>query len=264
MISTDTRENDTLRDILHDLVFSGDFTMSGHSKWSTIKHKKAKEDAKRGKVFTKLIKEITIAARIGGGDPNANPRLRTLVDKAKEVNMPIDNTTRAIKRGTGELPGVSYEEITYEGYGPNGIAIMMDTLTDNKNRTVAELRHIFSAKGGNLAETGSVAWMFGKKGVINVSGSNLSEDKLLELLIDFDVDNIWQNNDIFSIVCDMKAMEMIKSTLTQAGLKVENAEIEWVPSTTIDVSDSAAQKAVELLESLQDHDDVKNVFTNMA
>ncbi len=238
--------------------------MSGHSKWSTIKHKKAKEDAKRGKAFTKLIKEITIAARLGGGDPNANPRLRTLVDKAKEINMPVDNTQRAIKRGTGELPGVSYEEIMYEGYGPNGIAVIIDTLTDNKNRTVAELRHLFNSKSGNLAESGAVSWMFEKKGVIRVTGAHLTEDMLLEKLLDFDVHDIWQDGNTFSIVCDMKSMEGIKSALTNESIHVESAEIEWVPNSTIEISDDAAEKAVDLLEALQDHDDVKNVYTNMA
>ena len=164
--------------------------MSGHSKWSTIKHKKAALDAKRGKAFTKLIKEITIAARLGGGDPTGNPRLRLLIDKAKEINMPTENTMRAIKRGTGELPGVSYEENTYEGYGPNGIAVIVDTFSDNKNRTVSELRHIFSSKGGNLAEHGAVSWMFEKMGVVKANDGSMTEEKLLETLIDYDINDI--------------------------------------------------------------------------
>lgn len=237
--------------------------MSGHSHWATIKHKKAKEDAKRGQAFTKIIKEITVAARVGGGDPAGNPRLRLLLDKAKDLNMPLDNAQRAIKKGTGELPGVNYEEYTYEGYGPHGIAIMVDTLSDNKNRTVAELRRVFSSKGGNLAETGAVGWMFARLGVIRVTGAT-SEDALLEMLLDYDVKEISSDNGTFTITCDLKALDKIKNVITDAGLKVESAEIEWVASTNISLSGEQADKAYELLSALQDHDDVQNVYTNMA
>src|SRR3990172_4071393 len=194
--------------------------MSGHSHWATIKHKKAKEDAKRGKVFTKLIKEITIAAK-ASGDLNANPRLRDLVAKAKDVNMPQENITRAIKKGTGELPGVSYEEQRYEGYGPFGIAVIVDALTDNKNRTVAELRHLFSAKGGNLGETGSVNWMFEQLGLIQAENNGKTEDELLETLLDYDIQDIQLEDNLFSIYCDPKSLESVKKAVEQAGLKIE-------------------------------------------
>ena len=199
--------------------------MSGHSHWATIKRKKEKEDAKRGQAFTKVIKEITVAAKAGGGDTNANPRLRLLVEKAREINMPIDNINRAIKRGTGELPGVSYEAMTYEGYGPYGIAVIVDTLSDNKNRIVSELRHIFTGKGGNLGESGSVAWMFEKMGVVDVSGT-INEDLLLEKLIDYDIKDVKQDGTFFSIYCDPKSVEAVKQTVSSLGLKVEKAEVE--------------------------------------
>ena len=183
--------------------------MSGHSHWATIKRKKEKEDAKRGQAFTKIIKEITVAAKAGGGDPTGNPRLRLLIEKARDINMPIDNINRAIKRGTGELPGVSYEAMTYEGYGPYGIAVIVDTLSDNKNRIVAELRHIFTGKGGNLGESGSVAWMFEKMGVVDVTGT-INEDDLLEKLMDFDIKDVKQDGNFFTIYCDPKSLEAVK------------------------------------------------------
>lgn len=237
--------------------------MAGHSHWATIKHKKAKEDAKRGQAFTKLIKEITVAARIGGGDPAGNPRLRLLLEKAKDINMPLDNAQRAIKKGTGELPGVSYEEYTYEGYGPYGIAVMVDTLSDNKNRTVAELRRLFSSNGGNLGETGSVNWMFERLGVIRASG-NISEDELMELLLDYDVKDITKDNSIIQINTDSKALDKVKQVVTENGIKVESAELEWVPKNTVQLSTDQSEKAYEFLTELQDHDDVKNVYTNLA
>lgn len=238
--------------------------MSGHSKWSTIKHKKAKEDAKRGKAFTKLIKEITVAARIGGGDPNGNPRLRLLIDKAKEINMPLENTTRAIKKGTGELPGQTYEEYTYEGYGPNGIAVIIDTLTDNKNRMAAELRHLFSSKGGSLGESGSVSWMFEKMGVVKAEDKGISEDDLLEKLIDFDIHDIQIGDGWVSIFCDPKSLEKVKSCIAALGLKIESAQVEWVPKTSIAVPEAQAEKSYEFLSALDDHDDVQNVYTNLG
>lgn len=238
--------------------------MSGHSKWSTIKHKKAAIDAKRGKLFTKVIKEITVAARSGGGDPSGNPRLRFLIDRAKDINMPSDNVTRAIKKGTGELPGVSYEAITYEGYGPNGIAVMVDALTDNKNRTVADFRHLFSASGGNLAENGAVGWMFDRMGVIKAVGSDIAEDVLLEKLLDYDIKDMHQDENFFTIVCDPKSLESVKQALTAAGLKIESADLGLVAKTTMCLPDDQAEKAYEFLSELEDHDDVQNVYTNLA
>jgi YebC/PmpR family DNA-binding regulatory protein len=237
--------------------------MSGHSHWATIKRKKEKEDSKRGQAFTKVIKEITVAAKTGGGDPNGNPKLRLLIDKARDINMPLENIQRAIKRGTGELPGVSYEPMTYEGYGPYGIAVVVDTLSDNKNRIVSELRHVFTGKGGNLGESGSVAWMFEKMGVIDVSGT-ITEDALLEKLMDFDVKDLKQDGTIFTVYCDPKALLSIKKVLTDNTLKVEKAEVDWVPKNMMSLPDDQAQKAYEFLESLQSLDDVQNVYTNLA
>ena len=237
--------------------------MSGHSKWATIKRKKAATDAKRGKEFTKLIKEITVAARLGGGDAAANPKLRLLLDKAKEINMPLDNTVRAIKRGTGEMPGQQYEEHLYEGYGPNGIAVVIDTLTDNKNRTVAELRRIFTSSGGSLAETGAVSWMFGRMGVLQVRGAT-SEDQLLELLLDYDIKDISYDGEVYSVTCDPKSLDKVKMTLQEHGLKVEKAEVDWVAQNTVALPPTQEEKAYEFLSSLEDHEDVKNVYTNLV
>lgn len=238
--------------------------MSGHSKWSTIKHKKAALDAKRGQAFTKLIKEITIAARLGGGDPNGNPRLRLLLDKAKAMNMPVDNAKRAIQRGTGELPGVSYEEHNYEGYGPHGIAVIVETLTDNKNRTVSELRHLFSSKGGNLAETGAVNWMFERMGVVHATCESMTEEKLLEELIDYDINDIKSDGPQFYVYCNMKALDQVKQAVEKLCSKVEEAEVEWVAKNTTTLTDEQSSKALEFLSALQDHEDVKNVYTNMV
>lgn len=237
--------------------------MSGHSKWSTIKRKKGLIDAKRGKAFTKLIKEITVAARIGGGDPAGNPRLRLLLEKAKEINMPLDNSTRAIKKGTGELPGTNYEQFTYEGYGPSGIAVLVETLSDNKNRTVADLRRLFSSSGGNLGETGSVSWMFERQGVIKGSG-NTTEEVLLEALLDFDIKDIKMDEGFFEVFCDPKGLETVKQALLKMGLKVESAELEMVPKTPTELAEAQSEKAYEFLEELDDHDDVQNVYTNLA
>jgi YebC/PmpR family DNA-binding regulatory protein len=236
--------------------------MSGHSHWATIKRKKEKEDSKRGQAFTKIIKEITVAAKTGG-DPAGNPRLRLLIEKARDINMPVENIQRAIKRGTGELPGVSYEPMLYEGYGPYGIAVVIDTLSDNKNRIVSELRHVFTGKGGNLGESGSVAWMFEKLGVIDVTGS-VNEDLLLEQLMDFDVKDVKHNGTFFTVYCDPKALIAVKKILTDMNLKVEKAEVEWVPKNLIALPDDQAKKAYEFLESLQDLDDVQNVYTNLG
>ena len=236
--------------------------MSGHSKWANIKHKKAKEDASRGKAFTKLVKEITICAR-ESGDINGNPRLRTLVDKAKHINMPQDNIKRAIQKGTGELPGVAYEKHMYEGYGPGGIAVIVEMLTDNKNRAVAELRHIFSKKGGNLGETGTVNWMFSLKGIIKATGS-LSEDELLEKLLDFDVESITKEDDLFIITTELKALESVKKATTEAGLKVEHSEIEWVAKDSVTPPADQEEKAIEFLQALDELDDIQNVYSNIG
>jgi YebC/PmpR family DNA-binding regulatory protein len=236
--------------------------MSGHSKWANIKHKKAKEDALRGKAFTKLVKEITICAR-ESGDINGNPRLRTLVEKAKQINMPQENIKRAIQKGTGELPGVAYEKHMYEGYGPGGIAVIVEMLTDNKNRAVAELRHIFSKKGGNLGETGTVNWMFSLKGLIKATGS-LSEDELLEKLLDFDVENITKEDDLFIITTELKALENVKKAVTAAGLKVEHSEVEWVAKDHVTPPADQEEKAIEFLQALDELDDIQNVYSNIG
>jgi len=239
--------------------------MSGHSKWSTIKHKKAKEDAKRGKVFTKLIKELTVAAREGGGDPGSNARLRMVIDKAKAANMPQDNIVRAIKKGTGELEGVHYEAATYEGYGPHGIAIIVETLSDNKKRTVADVRHIFSKLGGNLGEHGSVAWMFEHKGVIHVAAKGLSEDDLIEKLLDYDVDDVVVIDDVASIICAVQDLENVKKGVEAVGLKVEAADLEWVPKNKMALDNkSKEEKVYKFLEALEEIDDVQNVYANLG
>lgn len=239
--------------------------MSGHSKWSTIKHKKGKEDAKRGKIFTKLVREITVAAREGGGDAAGNPRLRLILDKAKEMNMPLENVTRAIKKGTGELgDGAAYEAFTYEGYGPHGVAVMLETLSDNKNRTVSDLRHQFTKHAGRLAETGSVAWMFEHKGVIKASG-NFSEDALIEKLLDYDIDDVRLEDGVFTITCKMQDLDTVRKGTEQAGLKIESAELEWVAKNTVGLQDEEHEASVlKLLEALDDLDDVQNVYANLG
>lgn len=238
--------------------------MAGHSKWKQIKHKKAITDAKKSKSFTKLIKEITVAARLGGGDPNNNARLRFLLDKGKELNMPQDNALRAIKKGTGELPGAQYEALTYEGYGPGNIAVIVDVLTDNKNKAIAELRHAFSRSGGRIAETGSVSWMFEQMGVINLEEPHLTEDDLLEQLIEYPVNDIEHNDTTWTIYCMPKALEDVKQALIKKGLKIADAEIEWVSKSTIDLSGDAEEKAIDFLQTVEDLDDVQHTYTNLA
>lgn len=237
--------------------------MAGHSKWANIRHKKGKEDSKRGKAFTKLIKEITVAAREGGGDPDGNPRLRTLIDKAKQINMPQDNTNRAIKKGTGELPGLQYEHGLYEGYGPHGIAVMVDTLSDNTNRMIAELRHLFTKKGGCLGENGSVSWMFEHLGSIRVTGT-INEDELLEQLLEYEIVDISKEDSLFFITCDPKALDQIRKAIITIGLEIENSELEWIPKNSMVIPEKDTEKAYEFLSALQDHDDVQNVYTNLA
>lgn len=236
--------------------------MSGHSKWANIKHKKAKEDAKRGQTFTKIIKEITVCAK-NGGIPENNPQLRQLIEKAKEANMPGDNITRAIKKGTGELPGVSYEAISYEGYGPGGTAVIIEALTDNKNRTVADLRHIFGRHNGNLAETGAVNWMFDKLGVIRGTIAGTTEDDLLEALMDFDVQDISTEDNLVSVQTGMASLFAVKDALVKLGMKVESAELEWIAKNNLDVDAETEEKAFALFEALEDNDDVQNVYSNL-
>lgn len=236
--------------------------MSGHSKWSSIKHKKAAVDAKRGKVFTRITKEISVASRTGGGDPSANPRLRTAIQAAKGVNMPQDNIQRAIKKGTGELPGVHYEEHTYEGYGVAGVAIMVDVLTDNKNRTVAELRKIFSKNGGNMAESGSVNWMFHQKGLILVDSDQADEEKLMSIVIDAGAEDILTEDKTFEIITPPKEFEKVKSALGQNNLKCSMAEMTMIPKTTVKVEGKQAEQILKLMEELEDHDDIQKTCAN--
>lgn len=239
--------------------------MSGHSKWSTIKHKKAALDAKRGKVFTKIIREITVAAREGGGDLLGNAKLRLIVEKAKSVNMPQDNINRAIKKGTGELAGgEAYEAAIYEGYGPHGIALMIEVLSDNKNRTVSALRHLFTKVGGALAENGSVSWMFEHKGVVRASG-NLTEDDVIEKLLDYDVDDVVLDEGVFSITCKKQNLDSVRKAVEGIGLKVEAAQLEWVAKTPVEIENTSHEEAViKFLEEIEDLDDVQNVYANMG
>jgi len=236
--------------------------MSGHSKWATIKRKKGAADAKRGKIFTKLIKEITIAARQGGGDPAGNPRLRLAIDNAKAANMPADNIDRAIKKATGELEGVSYVELMYEGYGPGGVAILVEVATDNKNRTVAEVRHIFSKMGGSMGESGSVAWMFERKGIISIKRDGKSEDDVMEIVLDAGADDMQTEEDIFEVTTSLESFETVRKTLLDKSLEIENASLEWIAKNTLAIGGEDAEKVVKIIESLEDNDDVQNVFSN--
>ncbi len=236
--------------------------MSGHSKWATTKRKKAAIDSKRGKAFTKIIKEITIAAREGGGDPNGNPRLRLAIDNAKAVNMPADNIERAIKKATGELEGATYVELTYEGYGPAGVAVIVEVATDNKNRTVAEVRHIFSKNGGSMGEGGSVAWMFEKKGVITLPKQGKTEDELMEIVLDAGADDLQTEEDFFIIQTSIESFEKVRKALADQKLSVENASLQWIAKNLITVAGENAEKVIKLIESMEDCDDVQNVFTN--
>jgi YebC/PmpR family DNA-binding regulatory protein len=236
--------------------------MSGHSKWATIKHKKAAVDARRGKVFTKLIRELTSAARMGGGDPDSNPRLRTAVAAAKTANMPADTIQRAIKKGTGELPGEVYEEMTYEGYGAGGVAILVDVLTDNKNRTVAEIRHLFAKHGGNLGETGCVAWMFARKGLITLNTNQIDEDTLLELVLEAGGDDVKTEADTYEIVTAPEAFEDVRSILEQKGLTFDVAEVTMMPQNTVPVEGKQAEQVLRLMEALDDQDDVRKAHAN--
>lgn len=237
--------------------------MSGHNKWSSIKHKKGAADAKKGKIFTKLIKEITVAAKTGGGDPDSNARLRTAILAAKAENMPNDNITRAIKKGTGELEGAAaYEDVVYEGYGPGGTAILVEVLSDNKNRTVSDIRHIFTRSNGNLGESGSVAWMFKKKGVITVSASSSTEDALMEAGLEAGAEDVVADGDIFMIYTEAGAMESVRSALEAKNIKLEGAEVSMVPQTTVKLTGKEAESMLKLMENLEDNDDVQKVHSN--
>jgi YebC/PmpR family DNA-binding regulatory protein len=236
--------------------------MSGHSKWSTIKHKKAAKDAKRGKLFTKLIKEITVAARMGGGDINANPRLRTAVMTARSQSMPSDNIDRAVKKGTGELEGVTYEEVQYEGYGPGGTAIIAQVLTDNKNRTVSEIRRLFTKHGGNLGETGCVNWMFDKKGLITVEKSQIDEEKLMGLVLDAGAEDVREEDELFEVVTPPEKFHAVKESLDHEKIPVASAQVTLIPKNTVDVDAKNVEQVLKLTEELEDHDDVQNVSAN--
>lgn len=236
--------------------------MSGHSKWHTIKHKKAATDAKRGKIFTKLIKEVTIAARLGGGDPDTNPRLRMAMQNAKDANMPGDNIKRAVMKGTGELPGVVIEEITYEGYGPGGVALYIEAMTDNKNRTVAEIRHILGKHNGNLGSTNSVAWKFEKKGLIVVSGENVEEESLMDIALEAGAEDLKSDDGIFEVITEPSEFEAVKTELQNNEINIESSEITMLPNTTVKVDGKHAEQLLKLMDKLDDHDDVQNVYSD--
>ena len=236
--------------------------MSGHSKWSTIKHKKGAADARRGKVFTKLIKEITVAARMGGGDPSGNPRLRSAVAAAKAENMPKDNIDRAVKKGTGELPGVSYEEATFEGYGPGGVAVLVEILSDNRKRTVADIRHVFSKNAGNLGEAGCVSWMFDKKGLIVFEKGKVDEERLMDLALEAGAEDVRETDKEFEVITEPSTFERVKKQLEEANLKPSYGEVSMVPQSTIRLTGKEAQQMVRLMESLEDSDDIQHVYAN--
>ncbi len=237
--------------------------MSGHSKWSTIKHKKAAQDAKRGKIFTKLIREIMVAARLGGGDPSANPRLRAAIAAAKSENMPKDRIERAIKKGTGEIEGVYYEEVTYEGYAPGGVAVLIEAMTDNRQRTVAEMRYLFSKRGGNLGEPGSVAWIFEKKGLIIVEKDKVDEDTLMTIALEAGADDLQEQEKEWEIHTSPEDFEKVKAELEKNSIPFVSAQITMVPKTTVKVEDEKqASQILKLMEALEDHDDVQHVYAN--
>ncbi len=238
--------------------------MAGHSKWHNIRHKKAKMDAKRGQIFTKLLREITVAAKQGGGDPEFNPRLRIAIEKAKKANMPIENIERAIKRGTGELEGVTYEEVTYEGYGPEGVAVIVECLTDNRNRTTSEVRHIFTKHGGNLGSSGCVSFLFEEKGVIYVPKSKYDEETIFEKAIEAGAEDvITDDEEFYEIRTEPKELYSVKENLEKEGVEIEKAELTKIPTTTVEVKDKEkAEKLLKLLDALEDSDDVQKVYSN--
>ena len=236
--------------------------MSGHSKWASIRHKKSAVDAKRGKVFSKLIKEITVAARLGGGDPEGNPRLRVAVQAAKAQNMPKDNIARAIKKGTGELAGTSYEEYNYEAYGPGGVALMMNCLTDNRNRTIADIKHIFERHGGNLGEPGCVSWIFEKKGLFVFEKNSVEEEKLLDLALEAGAEDIKESDTQFEVLTDPADFESVKKAFDDEGLSYSLAEISMIPQNTVKLDGRDAERVLSLLEALEENDDINHVYAN--
>jgi YebC/PmpR family DNA-binding regulatory protein len=236
--------------------------MSGHSKWHSIKHKKGAADAKRGRIFTRIIKELSVAARAGGGDPASNPRLRTIIAEAKSVNMPAENIQRAIRRGTGEEPGVSYEEVTYEGYGPGGAAVIVEALTDNRNRTVGELRHLLSKHGGNLGESNSVAWMFEKKGYIVIEKSKVDEEALMAAALDAGADDLRDDDDNWEVISAPGAFEPVLEAIKKLGVDPASAQVAMLPQNYVRLEGKTAQQMVRLMEALDEHDDVQKVWSN--
>lgn len=236
--------------------------MAGHSKWAQIKHKKAKVDAQRGKIFTKLIREIMVAARLGGGDPDHNPRLRLAIDRAKSYNMPMENIERAIKKGTGELEGVKYENAIFEGYGPGGVAILVVTLTDNKNRTTGEIRHIFSKHGGNLGSPGSVAWQFKEKGFIVIDKSAADEETVFEIAIEAGAEDVITGDETYEVYTDPKEFEAVKKAFEEKGIKPTQAEITMIPQSTVKLGEKDAERVLKLMSALEEHDDVQQVYAN--
>ena len=238
--------------------------MAGHSKWAQIKHKKAQVDAKRGKLFSKIVKEIAIAARIGGGDPTGNPRLRTAIDKAKEVNMPADNIKRAVMKGTGELPGTAYEDALYEGFGPAGVAVLVEVLTDNKNRTVPEIRHLLAKHGGNLGEAGCVSWMFQKKGYLLIAKEHIDEDTLMSLVLEAGAEDMKNDpkEDNYEIITSPEQMEHVRDSLKSAGIPLVVAEITMLPKSYVPIDEKQTEQMMRLIDALEEHDDVQTVYTN--
>lgn len=237
--------------------------MAGHSKWANIKHRKGAQDAKRGKIFTRLIKEITVAARMGGGDPDANPRLRSAIAAAKGENMPKDNIDRAIKKGTGDLEGETYEEITYEGYGPGGVAVLVECMTDNKNRTVGEVRFFFSKAGGNLGESGCVSWMFDRKGSLLIDKEKIDEEKLMDLALEAGAEDVVEEDNLFQVLTEPDDFPAVREALEESGLSFIEASISMIPKNVVDVEDAKTAKGLlNLLEKLEDNEDVQNVHAN--
>jgi len=237
--------------------------VSGHSKWSTIKRKKGAADAKRGKIFTRLIKEITVAARMGGGDPDGNPRLRSAIAAAKNENMPKDNIERGIKKGTGDLEGAMYEEIIYEGYAPGGVAVMVECLTDNKNRTVADVRYCFSKNGGNMAESGCVSFLFDQKGMIQVDSSSITEDELMDLALEAGADDVIDDGEVFQVLTEPGDFNDVREALEKSGVKIVEASITRLPQTTVDITEEkVAARVIRLMDALEDNEDVQNVYAN--
>lgn len=238
--------------------------MAGHSKWAQIKHKKAQVDAKKGKIFTKLVREISVAAKLGGGDPEKNPRLRAAIEKAREFNMPMENIKRAIMKGTGELAGAAYEEVVYEGYGPGGVAILIEAMTDNKNRTVSEIRHILSRHGGSLGESGCVSWLFEKKGYILVDKNSVDEDTLLQVALEAGVEDVKNDpkEDNYEIIVSPENLKDVKAFLEKAGINVSLAEVTMLPKNYVPIEGEDAEKMLKLMDALEDHDDVQNVYAN--